>query len=247
MSSGKRIGFVLVPGAWCGGWCWRPVMRRLAAAGYEAQAVTFTGVGERRHLLSYDINMETHVNDVLNAVRYSGFDEVVLAAHSYGGAPSLIAADRYPELFRALVLLDSMVPENGETCLELLPEEQARERMLRSRAHDGLLSMPVPERKGRFAETEAGKRFWDMMTSQPIRPYRDRIVLHRPVGAGIPTTFVSCQPPRLHAPAAGAIRAASYGWKVIPAESSHNIHLQHPDLVTEILVHAAQSSDQNRS
>src|SRR5512133_907720 len=107
--------FVLVHGAWHGGWCWRKVVAALAgAAGHRVHAVTLTGLGERAHLMSPAITLETHITDVINAIETEEMDQVVLAVHSYAGMIGTAIADRLPQRLRHLVYVDAVVPKPGE-------------------------------------------------------------------------------------------------------------------------------------
>src|SRR5687767_5159677 len=95
--------FVFVHGAWHGGWCWRRVVEPLQAQGHRVHAVTLTGLGERAHLMSSLITLETHISDVMNLVEAEELQDVVLAAHSYAGMIGTAVADRMPQRLRHLV------------------------------------------------------------------------------------------------------------------------------------------------
>src|SRR5579859_7931096 len=110
--------YVLVHGAWHGGWSWRAVAAGLRAAGQEAHAPSLTGLGDRRHLAAPDIDLETHVLDVVNLLEMEDLTDVVLVGHSYGGMVVTGAADRVPSRIRTLVYLDAFVPEAGRTLLD---------------------------------------------------------------------------------------------------------------------------------
>jgi pimeloyl-ACP methyl ester carboxylesterase len=107
--------FILVHGAWHGAWCWRHVSEALVRAGHRAHAVTLTGVGERAHLLSSSITLETHISDVINAIEMEEMVDVVLAVHSYAGMLGTAVADRMPERLKHLVYVDAVVPRPGES------------------------------------------------------------------------------------------------------------------------------------
>src|SRR5687767_7233194 len=107
--------FVLVHGAWHGGWCWRRVVAALTAAGHRAHAVTLTGSGERAHLMSPAITLETHIADVAKAIEAEEMKDVVLAVHSYAGMIGTAIADRMPERLRHLVYVDAVVPQPSES------------------------------------------------------------------------------------------------------------------------------------
>src|SRR6478735_2944496 len=107
--------FVLVHGAWHGAWCWQRVVSLLTAQGHRVHAVTLTGVGERVHLMSPLITLETHIADVANTLVFEELQDVVLAVHSYAGMIGTALADRMPERLRHLVYVDAVVPKPGES------------------------------------------------------------------------------------------------------------------------------------
>jgi pimeloyl-ACP methyl ester carboxylesterase len=114
--------YVLVHGAWHGSWCWARVRRRLSAEGHEVFTPTLTGVGERSHLLSRGVGLETHVLDVVNLLIWEDLRDVVLVGHSYGGAVVRHVADQMPDRIRSLIYLDAFVPENGKAVVDYLPD-----------------------------------------------------------------------------------------------------------------------------
>jgi pimeloyl-ACP methyl ester carboxylesterase len=131
--------YVLVGGAWLGGWCWRPVARRLRDNGHEAYPATLTGLGERAHLASPEVDLETHVTDVVNLIEYEGLCDVVLVGHSYGGLVVTGAADRVPGRVSRLVYLDTTpLPDGGALFDKFPPELRRREREAGKGAGRGL-------------------------------------------------------------------------------------------------------------
>ena len=113
--------FVLVHGAWVGGWCWRDNAKALRKAGHEAYTPTMTGLGERIHLMSPSINLDTHITDIVNVIKHEELSDMVLVGHSYGGMVITGVADMMPDKIAALVYLDAFVPENGQSLVNLLP------------------------------------------------------------------------------------------------------------------------------
>jgi pimeloyl-ACP methyl ester carboxylesterase len=114
--------FVLVHGAWHGGWCWARVRRLLAQQGHGVFTPTLTGLAERSHLLSRQVDLETHIADVANLLVWEDLRDIVLVGHSYGGVIVRHVADRMRDRIRSLVYLDAFVPENGKSVLEYLPD-----------------------------------------------------------------------------------------------------------------------------
>jgi pimeloyl-ACP methyl ester carboxylesterase len=115
--------YVLVGGAWLGGWAWRDVARRLRAAGHEAYPVTQTGLGEREHLARPDIDLETFVKDVVKVIEYEDLRDVVLVGHSFGGIVASGVADRVPDRIATVAFLDSAPVEDGEAWIDFQPPE----------------------------------------------------------------------------------------------------------------------------
>ncbi len=117
--------FVLVPGAWLGGWAWKKVVPLLEKQGHEAQTVTLTGMGERVHLASKDVGIETAIQDVLNVMNYNDINDFVLVGHSFAGKVAAAVADRAPKRVRTLLYLDAFRPEKTRSPQGSFPDEWA--------------------------------------------------------------------------------------------------------------------------
>ena len=115
----ERSPFVLVHGAWHGGWCWRRVADRLTAKGRYVVAPTLSGVGERSHLANDTIGLSTHIDDVVNDIKWKDLDGVVLVGHSYGGMVITGVAERIRERIAAIVYLDAFIPSDGQSMSQL--------------------------------------------------------------------------------------------------------------------------------
>lgn len=106
--------YVLVHGAFNGGWCWRHVARRLRAEGHEVFTPTLTGAGERSHLLTPNVGLSMHIQDVVNVLTYEDLHDVILAGHSYAGMVVTGVVDREPGRVKQLVYVDSAAPSDGQ-------------------------------------------------------------------------------------------------------------------------------------
>jgi pimeloyl-ACP methyl ester carboxylesterase len=144
--------FVLVHGAWHGGWCYRDTAAALRAAGHTVFTPTHTGLGERAHQAGENVTLETHVRDVCGCIESEELTDVILCGHSYGGMVITSVADRMPERIKALAYLDAYVPEHGESMIDqyrkTLTPEQAAETTARVRSaartnSDGMM-LPRP-------------------------------------------------------------------------------------------------------
>jgi pimeloyl-ACP methyl ester carboxylesterase len=111
--------FVLVPGGWRGGWYFQPLTRQLRQQGHAVYPITLTGLGERRHLRSASVNLETHIEDVVRVLECEQIQGAILCGHSYGGMVVSGVADRVPKRLAALVYCDAYVPDDGDSCFSL--------------------------------------------------------------------------------------------------------------------------------
>jgi pimeloyl-ACP methyl ester carboxylesterase len=139
--------FVLVAGAWLGGWAWQPVARQLRDGGHDVYPVTLTGLGERAHLASSEVDLDTHVTDVVNLIEFEDLHEVVLVGHSYAGIVVTGVADRVPERIGRLVYLDSGPVPDGLAYLDTQSPEVRRyaERQVAEHGEGWLLPVPTFE------------------------------------------------------------------------------------------------------
>jgi pimeloyl-ACP methyl ester carboxylesterase len=145
MDSASQSPIVLVPGACLGGWAWREVATGLRKLGHEVYSVTLTGLGERVHLASRDVDLETNVADVVNLLDYENLSNVVLVGHSYAGVVITGVADQRPERLEAVVYLDTGPLPDGMAIADVQTlEQRERQRLETERGGDGWL-WPVPD------------------------------------------------------------------------------------------------------
>src|SRR5829696_4164216 len=139
--------YVLVGGGWIVSWCWQGVVRRLREEGHDAYPVTLTGLGERVHLANPEVNLETHITDVVNLIEFEDLHDVVLLGHSYAGLVVTGVADRVPDRISQLVYLDTGPIPNGTALIETFPPE-VREHVERQVEELGAgWRFPVPPRE----------------------------------------------------------------------------------------------------
>ena len=230
--------FVLVHGAWSGGWKWRFVAPMLRRAGHEVFTPTLTGLGERGHLASAGIDLDTQVQDVVALFEMEDLRGIVLVGHSYGGMVVTGAAERIPDRVRRLVYLDAFVPEDGKCALEyVVPERAARFREEGERT--GFVSPPPPSLWGVTRPDDvAFARQRDR--PHPYRSFTQRVRRVNSSAAGLPKTFIHCT-----SPATGTFDqfAAKYRsdpqWRFHELETGHDSMILVPDDVAALLLEAA--------
>ena len=162
--------YVLVPGFWLGAWAWRPVVSDLRSRGHDVHALSLTGMGERAHLARPETDLEVHVADVINLIRYEDLHDVVLVGHSYAGAAVVpTVADRLPDRIRQLIFIDSGALPEGMSQTEFMPpEEQARNaEAVRTAGHGWQLPPPPWRQISPALPSDVLQRIEDLSVPQP--------------------------------------------------------------------------------
>ena len=188
--------FVLVHGAWHGAWCWQRVMPVLAAPGHRVNAVTLTGLGERVHLMSPLITLETHIADVINTIEAQELDGVVLAVHSYAGMIGTAVADRLPGRIKHLFYIDAVVPEPGESWSSTHAAATREARLAAAQASPDY-GMAPPD--AAVFGLQGADHAWAQrrMTPHPGHTYRAPLQFDPRRVAAVARTFVDCTQPAL--------------------------------------------------
>jgi pimeloyl-ACP methyl ester carboxylesterase len=243
--AGQRAGgeivahtFVLVHGAWHGGWCWRRVADRLRGTGHLVFTPTLTGLGERSHLLRPDIDINVHVADVANLIKWERLKDVILCGHSYGGFVISGVAEQMARANRSLFLLDAFLPSNGDTIQKLTgPAVQDAIRGAVQRGDSGVAPRPAAA----FGVNETDRQWVDALcVPQPIGTFtspitltgaRDRIALKTYVRAkNYGNTAFD-----------GALAAVQSdpSWRCHELPCGHDVMIDMPERLSELLLQAA--------
>lgn len=238
--------FVLVHGAWHGAWCWRRVLPLLRAAGLDAHAPTLTGVGERAHLLSPEVDLSTHVLDVLGLIEAEELQQVVLVGHSYAGLVVTGVADRLlaqaPGRLRHLVYLDAVVPRPGESWSSTHTQETVAGR-LAAAASSGGLSFAPPD--AAVFGLDGADRDWvnRRQTPQPLRVYQAPLAFDAQRLASVPRSFIDCTAPALPTIVVSRQRVRSEpGWRVHEIATGHDPMVSAPQALVDVLVAVARGA-----
>ncbi len=231
---------VLVQGAWEGGWYWRPVRQRLQARGHDVFAPSLTGLGDRSHLLTPEVTLDTHIQDIANIFEYEDLTDAVLVGHSYGGMVITGVADRMPERIRTLVYLDAFLPEDGDSITTLARPERQAAIQAAVEAGDGWRIPPNTAEQWGVTEPEdaawldrlSGMHPYATMT-QPIR----LTGAHRKVANRIYILASAYDPSPFQVFAEKA--RAEGGWEMHAIDCHHFLNVSRPDDVADIVARAA--------
>ncbi|MFC3197213.1 alpha/beta fold hydrolase [Parapedobacter deserti] len=217
--------FVLVHGAWGGGWSFKKTDSLLRQSGNLVYRPTLSGLGERVHLASPDIDLDTHIKDVVNTILFENLHNVVLLGHSYGGMVVTGVADSIPERIAKLIYLDAFVPEDGQS-------------VNNARGLSGPGSeMPTKDGLVYPLWTKEGQGF-PRDVPHPAKTFSQRIVLKNEKRLEIPTTYILTYEGDDSERDAFAFFAASAerkGWKVILMHADHNPQMTMPEKLADLL------------
>jgi pimeloyl-ACP methyl ester carboxylesterase len=241
--------FVLVHGAWHGGWVWRHVVQGLAGAGHRVHAVTLTGLGERAHLLSPAITLETHITDVVNAIEMEEMDQVVLVVHSYAGMLGTAIADRLPGRLRHLVYVDAVVPKPGESWSSTHTSATREARLATAQASPDF-SFPPPDPAVYGLTAQNCEWVGRHQTPHPGHTYQATLDFDPGRVAATPRTFVNCTQPALATIDAIRPRLADGrfwdgawlsggGVRVVELKTGHDAMISAPAELTRVLLDCA--------
>ena len=227
--------FVIVHGATAGGWEWKKTGEFLTEDGHDAYRVTLTGLGERFHLADAEVNLDTHINDVVNLILFEDLHDVVLSGHSYGGMVITGVIDRIPERIKHVIYLDAAVPADGESLYDLFggnPEN--------ANVKDGLVYFPWFDADAPFPKG----------MPHPQKTFSQPVSYDNPAALDLPVTYVAFVPADQSAEERsksdkGWQRAEARGWTIRTFPGGHVAQMEDPRGVATLMEESV--SDQNKS
>jgi pimeloyl-ACP methyl ester carboxylesterase len=232
--------YLLIHGAWHGGWCWQRVAPRLRAAGHRVLAPSLPGLAERAYLLSATTGLETHIADTVELIIGQDLHDVVLVGHSYGGLVISGVADRVGARLSHLAFLDAVIVSNGEAWNAThSPDRVAAWAKLA--AASGGVSLP-PIDAGAFGIGNAADRAWvnRQLTPHPYRTYIEPLRLTHPLGNGVRKTHIACRGPGALSTAARRVRIdATSGWQIRALNAAHDAMITAPAALADLLLSIA--------
>ena len=226
--------YVIVHGAWGGGWGFREVDRLLTADGHKVYRPTLTGLGEKVHLASPEVNLTTHINDIVNVILFEDLHDVILVGHSYGGMVITGVMDRVPERIRHVIFLDAAEPNDGQSYFDVFPPS----RFPAPPVKDGFIMLPYP----------AANRPIPHGVAQSLKTWTEPVSYKNPAAKLLPTTFVLFLHPGQTVEQRDAYflwqRALERGWTTRTMVSDHNAQDSHPRELVALLEDAPR--DRNK-
>ncbi len=216
--------YILVHGAWGGGWAFKTVDRLLSADGSTVHRPTLTGLGEKHHLAQPEVGLDTHITDIVNLILWEDLHDVVLMGHSYGGMVITGVIDRVPDRIKRAVYLDAILPENGENVQGDRPPTAFK-------IENGFIIPP-------WVTDPLSPPPHDV--PHPVKTFTDPIVLRQPAAAAqIPTTYILTVDEG-HAPADDQFfrfyeRAKARKWETVVMTGDHNVQWSRPEELARLI------------
>lgn len=228
--------FVLVHGAYHGGWCWVRVADVLRSHGHRVTAPTQTGLGERSHLLSEAVSLSVFIDDIVNHLVWEDLSEVVLVGHSFGGVVITGVADAASERIMRLIYLDALLVENDEAPFDLFPEDVVAARIEAAHATRGGLAFPAPPAESFGLSDPADVAFVERrLTPHPLATYRNTLRLDHAFGNGLPIDYVMCTDPAYSLAPTLHGRARAGGWPLTELATGHDAMVAAPAATADLL------------
>ncbi len=223
--------FVLVHGGWAGGWQWKEVASLLRATGHEVYTPTLTGLGERAHLARPDVDLNTHIKDILAVLEYEDLHEVILVGYSYSGIVTTGVADKAPERLAQLIYIDSFIPEDGQSFSDIMGPELTAILEEAARTYGGGWLVPNPQPQD------------PRDVPHPLKTGLQPVTVRNAAAAALPRTYVYCTgdkqeilQPFVLIISWQAEKAKALGWRYVEINTGHIPMMTAPQELTRLLI-----------
>jgi len=217
--------YLIVHGAWGGGWAFKQLDTMLRAAGHDVYRPTLTGLGERSHLANPNLTLDTHINDILNVIKFEKLQNIVLVGHSYGGMIISAVADRIPQNIETLIYIDAHLPIDGESMFDLINPQRKANLLKQAKSHgNGWQILPPWPKNGQNV-------------AHPLATFENAIKLNNSRLEGINAKYILTLEPgtKTDAFSLSAKRARARGWQYYELRTGHNPHWTMPHELVKIL------------
>jgi len=240
--------FVLVHPAWFGGWCWKKVAPILRGRGHEVFTPTLTGLGERAHLANREVGLGTHIEDVVNVLKFEDIRDAILVGNSSGGMVITGVADRMPERIAHVVYLDAFVPEDGQSLFDIVPSErrQPMHELVQKEGDGWLVPRFAPPQWEKFVPeawhiTDQSDLRWVLprLTATPLGHFTEPVRRINTAAERLPRTYIRCTVfPNPIFDRYAEIAQSGAGWQHRELATSHLPFITNPLELANVLMEA---------
>jgi pimeloyl-ACP methyl ester carboxylesterase len=228
LAQAKTVTFLLVHGAWHGGWCWKKLTPLLQVGGHQVFTPTLTGLGERSHLLSPAVDLTTHIKDITAVLEYEDLQKVVLVGHSYGGMVIAGVAEKAEARLAQLVYLDAFLPEDGKAVKDYAALNPTRD--------DGW-RVPPPGKPPRFGVTNDRDIAWmeARIGDHPNYTFTEPVRLSPDKNKSLRQSFIHCTKAPFFSEAAERAKRQGFRSRELFA-AGHDAMITQPEALAKVLL-----------
>ncbi len=229
--------FLLIHGAWHGGWVWNEISEILRYQRYSVSTPTLTGLGEKKHLLSSKITIETFIEDVVNHIIFENLNNIILVGHSFAGSVISGVADRLKDRIQKLIYFDAMILLDGQKPFDITPKETVEQRIELAKKFGNNISIPAPSADA-FGVFDIKKSLLleEKLTPHPLSAFQSKLILKNKVGNGIPLSYIFCTKPVYKSLESSREVVRKMKWPIFELNAGHDAMLTHPKETLNLLM-----------
>ena len=229
--------FLLIHGAWHGGWVWNEISDILRYQRYSVSTPTLTGLGEKKHLLSSKITIETFIEDVVNHIIFENLNNIILVGHSFAGSVISGVADRLKDRIQKLIYFDAMILIDGQKPFDITPKETVDQRIELAKKFGNNISIPAPSADA-FGVFDIKKSLLleEKLTPHPLSAFQSKLILKNEVGNGIPLSYIFCTKPVYKSLESSREVVRKMKWPIFELNAGHDAMLTHPKETLNLLM-----------
>ena len=229
--------FLLIHGAWHGGWVWNEISDILRYQRYSVSTPTLTGLGEKKHLLSSKITIETFIEDVVNHIIFENLNNIILVGHSFAGSVISGVADKLKDRIQKLIYFDAMILIDGQKPFDISPKETVEQRIELAKKFGNNISIPAPSADA-FGVFDIKKSLLleEKLTPHPLSAFQSKLILKNEVGNGIPLSYIFCTKPVYKSLESSREVVRKMKWPIFELNAGHDAMLTHPKETLNLLM-----------
>ena len=229
--------FLLIHGAWHGGWVWNEISEILNYQGYSVSTPTLTGLGEKKHLLSSKITIDTFIEDVVNHIIFENLNNIILVGHSFAGSVISGVADKLKDRIQKLIYFDAVILKDGQKPFDIAPKELVKERIEFAKRFGNGISIPAPSADA-FGVFDVKKSLLleEKLTPHPLSTYQSKLTIKNEIGNGIPLFYIFCNNPVYKSLESSREVVRKLKWPIFELNAGHDAMLTHPKETLNLLM-----------
>ena len=229
--------FLLIHGAWHGGWVWNEISEILNYQGYSVSTPTLTGLGEKKHLLSSKITIDTFIEDVVNHIIFENLNNIILVGHSFAGSIISGVADKLKDRIQKLIYFDAVIIKDGQKPFDIAPKELVKQRIELAKRFGNGISIPAPSADA-FGVFDVKKSLLleEKLTPHPLSTYQSKLTIKNEIGNGIPLFYIFCNDPVYKSLESSREVVRKLKWPIFELNAGHDAMLTHPKETLNLLM-----------